>query len=1076
MNNIFIFLLALIVLFTSTVKAQQYFPDDEIDTETDAEVVSVEHKIHKRSIPEISIKITNRGTESEFILQSSDGFFAGKDTKVWIAKKVGNKFIYTLQREIMKEVNITFYQDVKSKSAIAHTVNEDGTSEFNGVINSNKIIRSLNNHDRKRRDLSSELLYKSANNGSKNYHLLHKREVSNNNNYHTKNTNRQKVDKVLQNPKIVYPEILVFVDVALFRHHNKDIVKTVAYVLTLFNGADLYFRELSNPIFRLNIAGIVVCQGIHRIVPMHTFDASRIQLDEFGKFLFKEEQFKFKNDYDVAILLGKRNPIVTSTDVTEGRANVRCVCQRNEETKMIMSTVVVVDNTILSGVHTSAHELSHLFGSEHDNFDNTTLSEEDKESCSFKKGFIMSYKRHDQNQFYYSKCSKEMMRYTLSRPEAICLQNDPGVNRNDNQILRILPGQYITLDEQCQKRGYTYATPNVDQSVCLEIICITNTTAYNTIEGALDGTPCDTEKVCLRGECVKLPFDKNPDIKLLFPILYQELKTNKSAEEQCTKLGYNTFGSFIKDCYLHCTDVNANEKTIRHGPADDGTVCNINGVCKNGQCVDDFYKLAEDHCKRSGQSALYRVNNIREKKCKIICEKWSYNVSDALNNNNFDKNIFKSEISAPDGISCDNNAHCQDGQCVDISSTESAASTQSIKSTESSTSTQSIRITESTRSIEISTSTESTTSSFFETSTIDINVPKKIKTPSEQCEEIGLPFIETYNDGCITRCDDKNSDDNKDLIAPEGYPCLIDNKTEGHCQDGQCVDISSTESAASTQSIKSTESSTSTQSIRITESTKSIEISTSTESTTSSFFETSTIDINVPKKIKTPSEQCEEIGLPFIETYNDGCITRCDDKNSDDNKDLDAPEGYPCLVDNKTEGYCIEGICLVEEFNTTTVSIIVSTTSSNKLSDDVNSLIQKCNDVGFKLFSHLEKFNCTIVCSNENNLDYDDEDDDDVMIQELYQSDGSPCMYNGHCLEGQCVNMIITNPNEISNDENEDAFVVFNKLPRKKEFPKVAADVNSFNNGENEEDNAPIDLSDIDDDIKEFADDLDVDI
>lgn len=40
---------------------------------------------------------------------------------------------------------------------------------------------------------------------------------------------------------------------------------------------------------------------------------------------------------------------------------------------------------------------------------------------------------------------------------AKCLLNKPRENLNDKQMLRILPGKYMTLDEQCQIMGYVKA-------------------------------------------------------------------------------------------------------------------------------------------------------------------------------------------------------------------------------------------------------------------------------------------------------------------------------------------------------------------------------------------------------------------------------------------------------------------------------------------------------------------------------------------------------------------------------------------------------------------------------------------
>ncbi|XP_043476107.1 uncharacterized protein LOC122507456 [Leptopilina heterotoma] len=122
---------ALIVPIEYTVKAQQYFTDQGNNEESKGEVISIKHSIHKRGLPELTLYLNKGGYNKKVILQSAEGFFAGKNTKVWVAKKTGNNFTYFPQNNIMDKVNLTFYHDQETKSVIAHTVNEEGVSEFN---------------------------------------------------------------------------------------------------------------------------------------------------------------------------------------------------------------------------------------------------------------------------------------------------------------------------------------------------------------------------------------------------------------------------------------------------------------------------------------------------------------------------------------------------------------------------------------------------------------------------------------------------------------------------------------------------------------------------------------------------------------------------------------------------------------------------------------------------------------------------------------------------------------------------------------------------------------------------------
>lgn len=51
-----------------------------------------------------------------------------------------------------------------------------------------------------------------------------------------------------------------------------------------------------------------------------------------------------------------------------------------------------------------------------------------------------------------------LLKFFISSENASCLFNNPAANRTDKQLLRVLPGKYITYDEQCQKLGYQNAS------------------------------------------------------------------------------------------------------------------------------------------------------------------------------------------------------------------------------------------------------------------------------------------------------------------------------------------------------------------------------------------------------------------------------------------------------------------------------------------------------------------------------------------------------------------------------------------------------------------------------------------
>lgn len=73
--------------------------------------------------------------------------------------------------------------------------------------------------------------------------------VSNNNFY----TYYQQMNTI---PDTIYPEILIIIDYELLVNIGED--KIIIYLIQFWNQVDLLFRTLSNPQYKLNIAGIVI--------------------------------------------------------------------------------------------------------------------------------------------------------------------------------------------------------------------------------------------------------------------------------------------------------------------------------------------------------------------------------------------------------------------------------------------------------------------------------------------------------------------------------------------------------------------------------------------------------------------------------------------------------------------------------------------------------------------------------------------------------------------------------------------------------------------------------------------------
>ncbi|XP_043482580.1 venom metalloproteinase 3-like [Leptopilina heterotoma] len=529
-------LLGIITTLSQTYEIQHHLngtvtPDLQhasLNETSNFEVTSVEHSFHKENTTELKIKIKINGTDREIILQSSKFYLASKDTKVWLAEKRENKFDYTLQKDIIEKANVTFYHDEETKSTISHTVNKRGISEFRGIIDFDKVILPIDKYIHNRHsNILSETFQKSEKDKDKNHHIIYKRFATT---FNKDKIAPSKSDVPMENltfstPDVVYPEILVYVDKTLFHEFDNDIVKSVAYILTFWNGVDLIFRDIEKPLVRLNIAGIVLCQ--ESVVSKSKFLEDYLnEINEFQTFMYKEEKFRLEKDYDIAVLMGGGPGTGGPLGVTrQGGA-----CTEYTDLKMVLSVMMIHDSGFFYGIHTATHELSHLFGASHDGDPAPDFIDgSGAETCSNNDSFLLGFSTHNENKNIFSPCTKRMMSHFFSLERAKCLLNNPAVNRSDKQILRILPGKYVTIDEQCQKLGYLEAVKNFPLN-CFTIKCKDTDSNWFIDEMALDGTACDLEKFCWKGKCVKVTFNENDNAKLLFPPKYQ-LPANKSADE-----------------------------------------------------------------------------------------------------------------------------------------------------------------------------------------------------------------------------------------------------------------------------------------------------------------------------------------------------------------------------------------------------------------------------------------------------------------------------------------------------------------------------------------------------------------
>ncbi|XP_051172451.1 venom metalloproteinase antarease TserMP_A-like [Leptopilina boulardi] len=402
------------------------------------------------------------GIDRNLYLNPKQGFFAGKRTKIWTAKINPNnpdKFIYSARSGVMEKVG-TFYQD--RKTLFSHTI-----------------------------DVKQRTIYKRDVELDENLNIPEKSKLG--------------------DPEIIYPEIMIFVDDALFSRFNKDVEKTVKYILAFWNGVDLRYRAFKTPEIFLNIARIILVEGPlpfeKNTSPSNDrnkiFD-TRI-LNSFGQYLYNEDRIGFKRDYDVAILMTGKDLINENYgNFTTGISYVNGACNKSAEDYKIRAVGVIEDNGGFKGIRAGAHELAHLLGAPHDGDEGTSLGGPGAITCLPDYGFLMSYERDNRNQFYFSSCTKQSITYYTSLARAECLRDNPARKMGTYKLNRILPGKLMTLNEQCRKSGF-YAPRYNDSSVCQDLWCLERPfgkKSYQSTQAAAEGSYCGNNMYCLDGSCV----------------------------------------------------------------------------------------------------------------------------------------------------------------------------------------------------------------------------------------------------------------------------------------------------------------------------------------------------------------------------------------------------------------------------------------------------------------------------------------------------------------------------------------------------------------------------------------------
>ncbi|XP_057321046.1 A disintegrin and metalloproteinase with thrombospondin motifs like [Microplitis mediator] len=308
-------------------------------------------------------------------------------------------------------------------------------------------------------------------------------------------------------PTIVYPEILVIVDNALFKKLGSNVRDVVIHILAFWNGVDLLFRNLESPKFRFNIEAIIIVEAPLGFTNLKfapdKIDATQL-LRSVGRWLYSY-QWAFPIDsYDIAVLMTSNNLLGESGYSIGGKTYPAKACKTLHKSKRVVKTACVREVGDFLGIRVTAHELGHLLGiSGHDG--------KDFNKCPIKDGTIMTSNTFDLGPKYleWSQCSLDKLTQSFVKNNLSCLYNK--IYEQGAAVPRILPGKLIDLDKQCHFRTAN-TTSVIKDDNCKEYSCRTelNSDGFRLIHtwpiGPLDGSYCGQGKMCLLGNCVQENF------------------------------------------------------------------------------------------------------------------------------------------------------------------------------------------------------------------------------------------------------------------------------------------------------------------------------------------------------------------------------------------------------------------------------------------------------------------------------------------------------------------------------------------------------------------------------------------
>ncbi|XP_063975366.1 venom metalloproteinase 2-like [Diachasmimorpha longicaudata] len=401
------------VQLESQINNEEFPRTDELNNNSDYGFAQVRFpKRAKRDLntDEFFVNINIDGEDTRLNLTLTEKILMNNETPVWNAARNDSteEIEYTLYDEIMEQIgDFDFYQDYVNRAAIV-------------VFHDDNSIEGWVNYYRFEEMPTASMTPETVEHIYDKKYLLKKYASFNHSQLlGTNDLQNIKVDHANGTrtpPEFVYPQILIQLNP---ENPMKNETKTLRRMIAYWNAVDMLFNVLENPKIKINVAGIIIPRDNYSDpwITSHKFLRRKDDLvvdpnealEALGQHFSKlRQQFP---DYNYDFLFSFTADTMDQDILGITRFNVSCWDRQ--------SRIAIVNiNTIYSA---SAHELGHIFSTEHDY---------GLRGCARAPG-IMSHIDKTRLEFLtWSVCSRDNIAGYFRRFDSQCLDNCPSTIKN----------------------------------------------------------------------------------------------------------------------------------------------------------------------------------------------------------------------------------------------------------------------------------------------------------------------------------------------------------------------------------------------------------------------------------------------------------------------------------------------------------------------------------------------------------------------------------------------------------------------------------------------------------------------